>query len=298
MANQERKGAVAAKKRKKLTHPPVKKETPEVVYTQPHPLTKGKLVLHLLTVAAVVVALMFCLSIFFKVETIQVSGNNKYTAWDIAQASGIQEGEGLLNLSRFRAYGKILNALPYVKDVRIGISLPDTVHIVVTEYEVTYAMQDQDDNWYLVTADGKVVQNCDKTGFGTSAQILGVKLQDPQPGKQAQAVEEQPAATGESQESAVLTISNREKLGYVLTILSALEKNGIIGKMASVDVTDPANIVAWYTDRFRVELGDSQRLEYKITYMARAIQQMADYQSGILDVSFRIREDGFLTGFN
>ena len=40
-----------------------------------------------------------------------------------------------------------------------------------------------------------------------------------------------------------------------------------------------------------MELGDGEKLDHKIAYMKKAIDQMEDYQSGILDVSFRIWTD-------
>ena len=56
-------------------------------------------------------------------------------------------------------------------------------------------------------------------------------------------------------------------------------------------MTDLSDIQLWYGQQYQVELGDASRLEYKISYMKAAIAQMADYQSGVLDVSFKIWTD-------
>jgi hypothetical protein len=61
----------------------VKKPTPDVVYVQPGPFNKYRFLLHLATIVAVVIALLFGMSIFFKVDTVMVTGFQKYTAWDI-----------------------------------------------------------------------------------------------------------------------------------------------------------------------------------------------------------------------
>jgi hypothetical protein len=42
----------------------------------------------------------------------------------------------------------------------------------------------------------------------------------------------------------------------------------------------------WYGDQYLVKLGDSSNLEYKIACMKSAIDQMEDYRSGVLDISF------------
>ena len=62
----------------------------DVVYIPPKPFIRNRLLLRLATVLAIVLALVLAMSVFFRVENIQVSGLDQYTAWDISQASGIQ----------------------------------------------------------------------------------------------------------------------------------------------------------------------------------------------------------------
>ena len=60
---------------------PVRKERKlkdaDGVYTPPKPFKRGRFVLHLVTVVAVVFAIILGMSIFFKVEKVQVSGHMK-----------------------------------------------------------------------------------------------------------------------------------------------------------------------------------------------------------------------------
>jgi len=124
--------------------PPKKRAVaaPEVVYTPAKPLNRNRILLRLATVVAVVLALVFAISIFFKVEHVTVSGTEKYDAWTVKEASGIELGDNLLTFGKAKAYGKIKATLPYVDQVHIGIKLPDTVHIVIKELDVVYAMKD------------------------------------------------------------------------------------------------------------------------------------------------------------
>ena len=71
-------------------------------------------------------------------------------------------------------------------------------------------------------------------------------------------------------------------------ILTALEKNGVMSNIDTVNVSDLQQLSLWYQDRYMVTLGDTSRLEYKIGAMKAAIQKMGEYQSGYLDVSFTI----------
>ena len=132
-------------------------DTPAVIYTQPRAFNRDRLLVQLLTVMAVVLALVLGLSVFFKVKVITVSGAEVYGAWTVREASGISEGDNLLTFGRARAAGKITAKLPYVKSARIGIKLPDTVNIEIEEEDVVYAIKSSDGIWYLMNSEGKVV---------------------------------------------------------------------------------------------------------------------------------------------
>ena len=42
----------------------------------------------------------------------------------------------------------------------------------------------------------------------------------------------------------------------------------------------------WYENRFEVNFGSVERLEYKVGAMKSTINKMGEYQTGYLDVSF------------
>lgn len=263
---------------------------PEVVYAPARPFSRNRFILQLVTVVAVVLAATFVISIFFKVKTVTVSGAEKYTAWDVYEASGIQEGDGLLTFSRARACGKITTALPYVKSVQIGIKLPDTVNIEIVESDVVYAVQAENSSWWLMTAEGKIVEQSDATAAENTTVIQGIKLLAPTLGEEAVV-----AQTGSLQDSSAgtipVTVTAQERLNVLLEILQNLEMNGVIGEMASVDVSNLNDLQMWYGDRYQVKLGDRYKLDFKIERMALAISQMDDYQRGMLDVSYTTWSD-------
>lgn len=270
-----------------------KQPSPDVVYTQPGPFNRNRFILRLVTVVAVVLALVFGMSIFFKVDAdkITVSGMNKYTAWQVREASGIRDGENLLGLSDARIGSKIIDALPYVKQARVGIKLPDTVHIEIVEMEVVYAVEDETGNWWLMSSDGTVVERTGSGATGEYTKIIGVQLDSPVVGEKAVALEQAVTDTAPEGETVVATVHNRERLDAAITILQYMESAGIIGQAASVNVTNLFELEFWYADRFQVKLGDTTQLSYKIRSAKSAIDQMGDYQTGVLDASFILRPD-------
>lgn len=258
--------------------------SPDVVYLPPKPFNRSRLILRLATVAAVVVALILGLSIFFKVEVIEISGMQKYTAWDIENASGIEKGDNLLSFGRTKAAGKIISALPYVKSARIGIKLPDTVKIEVVEVEVTYAVKAHDGQWWLMSAEGKVVDKAANGQENRLTKILGVQLDNPVIGQQAVAWQDPQMPTDEAGDTVPVTVTATERLKTVVDIAGFLELNGIIGEINSIDVNYLSDIQLWYGQQFQVKLGGVQQLSIKIARMKAAVAQMGAGE-GMLDIT-------------
>ena len=271
----------------------VKKPAQEVVYLPPKPFNRNRLLLHLATVAAVVIALLLGISLFFKVnpDKIIVSGNYKYTEWDIAKASGLKGGENLLTLNKGALSGKIILELDYVESVRIERKLPDTVLIEINEIEVTYAIQDQQDTWWLISAGGKVVAKADNGAEENCTKVLGLRITDPQVGHAAKAAEDSQPGTDSQGNTVPLLVTNAQRLNTLLQILENLERNGILGQAASVDLSNMGNIQLWYKEQYQVKLGDSTQMGFKISMMKQMIDQMDDYQSGILDLTLTTYPD-------
>lgn len=270
-------------KRRRTTQP---KPSADVVYVQPAPFNRTRFILCLLIVVAVVLAVVFGMSLFFKVDAdkITVSGTEKYTAWQIREASGIKDGENLLSISEARISSNIEDALPYVNKVRVGIKLPDTVKIEIEELDVVYSAEATDGIWWLLRSDGYIVEKTNDADAEQYTKLLGIQLENPVQGQQAVAY--QMTQEGEDGEETPVTVLASEQLSTALTIAQYLEDCGIIGQAKSIGVADMGNLELWYGERYQVTLGDGLELSRKIRSMKAAIDQMGDYQSGVLDVSF------------
>lgn len=298
---------------------------PVVVYTDPKPFNGRKLLLGLLTAAAIVMAVLFGMSIFFKVnlEKAIVSGNQKYTVRDVIEASGLRDGSNLLTLSDAQLSGSIKARLPYVNRVRVGIKLPDMVHIEIEELSVPYSVEADDGSWWLISADGRVVETIPMSEAKTYTQLWGLKLKEPKPGETAvasdpeqkpaetvpeetqtqetqtdetQPSQEQPSAEPSTEPAPTLApesvaVRGSDYLSAALSVLQDLENNGILGEVASVNVTDLGAIELWYGKQYQVSLGSMDRMPYKISLLKAAVKQMGQHQSGQLDISFKIWPD-------
>ena len=270
----------------------------DVVYTPPKPFRRTRFFLRLATVAAIVAAMLLGMSIFFKVDRITVSGCVKYSAWEVSEAAGVEEGANLLTVSRAQVGGNIISRLPYVDTVRVGINLPDTVNIVITELDVVYSIEDSEGVWWLMNDQGKIVEQTNAVTAKSYTQVLGVKITPPQVGQQATAQEpvaetvtletvEGETAAPTVEVTVPVGVTQAERLRTALIVLQQLSQHSISGLVDSVDMTSLTEIEMWYDERFQINLGDTGQLEYKLTALQAAINQMESYESGHLDLSFQ-----------
>lgn len=186
-ANRTKSTARPPRRRKKPDSRPSQSPDLKVQYTPAKTFNRNRFLLQLATVAAIVLALVLVLSIFFEVDKdhIFVAGIEKYSAEEIRVASGLQGGESLLGISEAKISAKICAKLPYVASVRVGIKLPNTVNIEITELDAVYAVESVDATWWLIDATGRVVDTTDAAAAKDYTRILGVRIHNAQIGEPA-----------------------------------------------------------------------------------------------------------------
>lgn len=255
---------------------PTGKPRPEIHYTQPKPFFRNRLIVQLLSVAAVVLAVTVGVSIFFKVDTVTVTGAAKYSAATIAEASQIQAGDSLIFFGRARAAGRIKMSLPYVDTVRFQLKLPGTVNIIVEEKSLAYALQASDGSWWMITADGMVAEQTTAAVAKNAPAIQGVTLLKPVVGEAAMAAES---------DMVDLTATNADRLKAAVAILAQLEKWELFAPATIIDVSDLFALRVYCDPDYRVELGDLGDLEEKISIVKFALPQL-DGRGGVLKLQY------------
>ena len=299
----ERQRRTAQRRQVKKSNPPAarrvvrppREEIPEVIYTAPRPLRRGRFALKLVSMVAVVAAVFMALSVFFRVETIMVAGADKYSPWMVRDASGIETGDALLSIGEARVASRIQMKLPYVDEVKVGIRLPGTVEIEITELQVTYSIEDEAGSWWLIAANGRAVEPVSLDKALTYTRVEGLAIRTPQPGAQVQALPGQIIDPDEGTAESQTQAEADEQLSALIAVMTGLEQNRIIGEVSLIDVTDLTDIRLEYPHLLTVLLGDTARMDYKIGYLSAALELLEDNQSGELDLSMEYSEDAIFT---
>ncbi len=299
----ERQRRIQQRRRAKAKNPPrqqrvirpPREEIPSVVYTAPKPMRRGVFAWKLVSMAAVVAAVFLGLSVFFRVDTITVAGADKYTPWMIREAAGVEPGDALLSIGKARVASRIRMKLPYVDDIKVGIRLPGAVEIQVTELQVTYSIEDENGGWWLISAEGRAVEPVSLEKALGYTRIEGLTIRTPTAGEPVQAV---PGRIVDPDEGTAVEMDQTDadqQLSALIKVMTGLEKNRIIGQITKIDMTSVLDIRLEYPQLLTVRLGDDDRLDYKINYLAAAVKQLEANQSGELDLTLEYTEDAVFT---
>ena len=300
---EERRRRIQQRRRAKAKNPPrqqrvirpPREEIPAVVYTNPKQLRRGSFLWKLVSMAAVVAAVFMGLSVFFRVETVTVAGAEKYTPWMIRQASGVNAGDALLSIGEARVASRIRMKLPYVDEIKVGIRLPGTVEIQITELQVTYSIEDENGAWWLISADGRAVEQVSLDKALGYTRVEGLSIRTPQAGEAVQALPGQIIDPDEGTAVEQDQSDADQQLAALISVMTALEQNRIIGQISLIDLTNVTNIRLEYPQLLTVRLGDDTQLAHKIEFLAAAMVELADSQSGELDLSLEYADAAVFT---
>ena len=262
-------------------------------------------------------ALIFGMSVFFRVSKVEVTGNSLYTEEEIVAASGIESGDNLFFINRFSAAGRILVRLPYVEDATVTRLLPNKVVIDISESNAIA---------YLAVK----VDVLGETGASPAPDATPEPTPTPTPTPEPT---QTPEPTGEPQDDAppeptgyfdywiidrngkFLTKANASevvglieirgltpiapkvgavispgeaemnKVAYLKEILNQIQERGLQNQVTYVDISNVSNPSFDFDGRFTVKLGADSETEYKFGMLLSAVEQMEPGDQGTIDIS-------------
>lgn len=111
-----------------------------------------------LVLLAVAIVAVLCLTVFFKIESITVTGSKVYDTEKVLSVCTIETGENLFLADTDKAAQQLQQALPYVYSAKIKRKLPGTVQIQVTDAAPAYAVKNKDKTYTLMDDRFKVLE--------------------------------------------------------------------------------------------------------------------------------------------
>lgn len=226
-----------------------------------------------LSVILAAVAVVIALTLFFKVGSIEVTGNSRYSAEEIAAATGVELGDNLILLDRFGIQQKLFVDLPYIKEARINPNLPSTLSVEVVETTAVASLPGAGAYW-LISEDGKLLEAVSETQAQDYLDITGLEADAPAAGQEVRLMED-----------SHITLPRLQEL------LSALEDRQLLARADSLDMSSDETLVINYDGRFRVEMYYSADFDYKLHCLEETVALLQPNETGIIRMTMKDERD-------
>ena len=220
----------------------------------------------LLAVVVMCVGLVLVFSLFFKINTITISGDKVYSDKMVADKSGIEMGENLFKVNGEKLTEKLSKDLPYIKSVTVERKLPDTIIINVEAAKEVAAITTKK-GFVLLDETGKVLDKNASILKENVAVVNNVKLKEYIEG-----------------EKVILT--DEKKTETLIKLFEAI-KNADMQLLTEIDLKNVNDIKIKYDDRITFAVGSLTNIETKLARGVAALEKENEinaYSEGTLDL--------------
>lgn len=203
-------------------------------------------------VVVVVGAILLCIFVFFRVDSVTIIGGTSYRQEDILSICNINEGDNLVLLSTTDREEELEYRFPYIESVEIKKKIPSTIEVVITETKTAYSVECEAGYLYVNYA-GKVMEVAEEPA-PNSAVVRGTT----------------PTATGPSQ---MIGFEEEEVTIVFEEIISQLQEKDVAG-ITSIDMTNRYDVTMTYDDRILFKFGNTNGMQSKMAYGLETLNYM------------------------
>ena len=206
---------------------------------------KKRMIISIITasIMAVILLVILCLTVFFPIEKIIVSGSKIYSNDQIIEASGIKKGDNIFTFGEEDAINSLKANLPFIEKVEFDRDFPNALNIKVFDAK-PYLCVAINGEYYNVSKEGWVLEKVNNKVNNT----FEIKL---------------PKVKCEVGTQIAYEDQKSKKL--LDKVIKLLEDNSI--KIDYIDVTNPIIIKAGVEGRFEVNFGTENLLENKVKHL-------------------------------
>ena len=224
----------------------------------------------LAAVIAVLIVMILCLTLLFRINTIKVEGVTLYREDQIISVGGVEKQMNLVRTDTSKIVDRLLDNLVYIDDVKVTKKYPSTVVISCTE-AVKAADIECGDAYYVLSSSGRILEDRNPKPTGDIPVVSGFELKSRKPGEK-------------------LASKDSFKAGILNELLREMSEQGY-ENIISIDMTTRANIIVNYDNRIEIKLGSSADIEYKLSCFKEIINTLTpDYEGTII---YNGAESGF-----
>ena len=264
----------AEKQRQKKRLKIIRKQEREVIKRNKKPMTSKQvrkrriIITASIFLAVIVIGVILSLTVLFKTEKIDIEGDEYYYDNQIIGFSNVSLQQNIFIAALNSTPDKISEKLPYVEKAEIGVAIPDTVTIKITNAVPSYAVKDGSE-FLIISSKGRILERTAQNAKGLT-ELVCSEVENKEPGS-------------------YLTFSDSNVSDILETVASSLSENGV-DKVTALDIKNLNEITFNYDNHITVKLGLPEDLNYKIRTAMKIINEKLDPNKtgaiyGTLDVS-------------
>lgn len=223
-------------------------------------------------IAAVVliVGVVLSLTVLFKTQVYEVTGNTKYSEEELIDTCGISKGENIFLAPKGPAENRLKKNYPYIEEAHVSSGIPDTIRIAIIEADEGYLVKVSDQEYLVISTKGRILNSTADPSAYNLPIFIGPKLESGEIGD-------------------YVSYEDESVLDMIESITQTFADNGYQG-ITEIDATNTADISFTYDDRIKVRLGIPEALDYKVRTAMTIINENLDKNqtgavTGVLDVS-------------
>ena len=234
----------------------------------------------LLSVLIIFAAILMGCVVFFRVSTVEITGDSPYTEEEIRRVSGVEQGDNLFTLNKYQISSRIYTQLPYIGTVNFERKYPDTFVIHVTA-SVPVAWIESGASRWLMDTDCKLLESGGASLTEGKAQVRGLEAVNPSVGS-------------------VLTVppEQQDKLDQLKGFLAAIQARQMTGSLTSfLDLTSNNEIRFGYGANLTVLFPMNGDFTQKTYYLQQTLWTMDEKgipRTGTLDLTYDNQEGHLL----
>lgn len=209
-----------------------------------------------LILALAIALVILSLTVFFKIDTITVKGNEKYSTKEVLSVLPIEKEKNLFVSDTKGAGEKLESALPYIYSADIDRKLPSTIVVRITETPRIYSVKNSNKTYTLLDDNFKVLEVNVKKKPNNSVAINGVAIKK--------------ANLGETVEF------TNKKLMNDLTALTNTITDLQLNEVTAITSSNVNNNYLEYDGRIRIKIGSTDDIENKVYSALSAIEKLQE----------------------
>lgn len=217
-----------------------------------------------------IVCVILSLTVLFKTQAFEVTGNTRYKESDIIETCGITKSDNIFLANKRAAEKRLVSEYSYIEEAKVSFAIPETITISITEAVPAYVVKVSDTQYLVASSSGRILEQVESADSLGLPLFIGSELKSDTVGGYIEFAEE-------------------STLDIIDEIVNVFVDNGYTG-ITEIDATDTANITFTYDDRIKVKLGLPEDISYKVRTAMTIINEKLDPNGsksteGELDVS-------------